>query len=72
MLLTYSFIEYQDIGLWVVMPSGFVDLYEGLRDKRCLRLRQEPNFVRIYIWKAGWRHIQNRVLILVETSDITQ
>jgi hypothetical protein len=52
MLLTYNFIEYQDIGLWVVMPSGFVDLYEGLGDKRCLRLRQEPNFLRISIWKA--------------------
>jgi hypothetical protein len=49
MFLTYNFIEDQDIGLWVVMPSGFVDLYQGLRDKRCPRLRQEPNFFRIYI-----------------------
>jgi len=45
MLLTYSFIEDQDIGLWIVMPSGFVDL----GDKRCPRLRQEPNFFRISI-----------------------
>jgi len=49
MLLIYNFIEYQDIGLWVVMLSGFVGLYQGLGDKRCLRLKQEPNFLRISI-----------------------